>query len=96
MGYCMRLDLVLAKLDPGTSLLRVLSHSTASILHSVANASIAPNLIEVGFMSILNVLIEMLLSKEIDSRKACVQLSNISTFLPFISHGYIKTAVVRV
>ena len=92
----MRLDLVLAKQDRGTSLLRVLSHSTASILHSVANASIVPNLIEVGFMSILNVLIEMLLSKEIDSRKTCVQLSNILTFLPFITHGYIKTAVVRV
>lgn len=57
--------------------------NTASILCSVTNLSIAPGLIEVVFTSIPTVLVEMLLSKQIDLTKnmyTAIRYVNVSTF----------------
>jgi len=66
----------------------------------MANTSIAPNLIEVGLMGISTMLIEMLLSKEIDFKKnVCTAIGcfNVSTFyIPWLyKNSYVKKFLWR-
>lgn len=61
----------------------------------MACARIAPNLIEVGFMTVSNVLIEMFFSKEINFKENLSTAIQCSACLPLIFSGWTKKTVAR-